>query len=201
MDSIESIESKVVCPEGVLDGCMITKEQRHKDFGVVSGGGGTRAMENYQLKQIEVGTGFPCSKTTTRINQRTHTLVSIAHPMTQEDGFDYTENFDGMQTLPYEKRVWVNLKHVVGKGGSQTRTLRDECYPFVEAQLQMLLKHYSTIPSKYYFANIFDGDEAAAKMKMFKYLLGLEQYKEVQKYVYVGDLKHYFAWFKTVLRL
>jgi hypothetical protein len=120
-------------------------------------------------------------------------MVESAQPMRNADGFDYTENFDGKQIFG-EKTVWVNLKSVVGSGGSQTRTLRDECYPFVNAQLDYLVK---TSETKYLFANIFDGDEAAAKMKMFTYLLSLPEYSAVKKYIYVGDLKGYFAWIKA----
>ncbi len=120
-------------------------------------------------------------------------MVQTAQPMRNADGFDYTENFDGKQIFG-EKTVWVNLKSVVGSGGSQTRTLRDECYPFVNAQLDYLVK---TTETKYLFANIFDGDEAAAKMKMFTYLLSLPEYAAVKKYIYVGDLKGYFAWIKA----
>jgi hypothetical protein len=110
--------------------------------------------------------------------------------MRKEDGFDYTENFDGKQEIS-GKTIWVNLKSVVGTGGSQTRTLRDECYPFINAQLHYLNKSQKT---DCYFANIFDGDEAAAKMKMFHYLLHLPEFSTVKKYVYVGDLKGYFEW-------
>jgi hypothetical protein len=115
--------------------------------------------------------------------------------MTKDDGFDYTENFDGKQVFP-SATVWVNLKSVVGAGGSQTRTLRDECYPFINHQLNYLVKSKKT---DCYFANIFDGDEAAKKMKMFNYLIALPEFSEVKKYVYVGDLKEYFSWLKTVV--
>ena len=117
-------------------------------------------------------------------------MRDIAHPMTRDDGFDWTEDFDGKQTID-GKEFYVNLKSVVGSGGSQTRTLRDECYPFVEAQLNYLLKY---MPDKQYFANIFDGDEAASKMRMYKYLLNLPEYGDVNQRVYVGDLRGYFDW-------
>jgi len=113
--------------------------------------------------------------------------------MIHKNGFDYTENFDGVQEV-YNKKIYINLKSVVGKGGSQTRTLRDECYPFVNAQLDYLLKSKKI---DCFFANIFDGDEASSKMKMFHYLLELPEFSAVKKYVYVGDLKGYFAWVKA----
>jgi hypothetical protein len=113
--------------------------------------------------------------------------------MRNENGFDYTEDFDGKQQI-LSKTVWINLKCIVGTGGSQTRTLRDECYRFVDAQLHLLLKTRSPTD---YFANIFDGDEAASKMRMFKYLLALPEFATVKHQVYVGDLKGYFDWVRT----
>jgi hypothetical protein len=184
------MEMNTVCPEGVLDGSLFTKEKRQELYGRVAGGGGSTKPEEYQRQQIILGTGRPCPKTDMRINKRKNEMYKIAQPMRYDDGFDYTENFDGNQVFS-EKTVWVNLKSVVGSGGSQTRTLRDECYPFVNAQLDYLLKSKRT---DYYFANIFDGDEAASKMPKFNYLLHLPEYLAINKYVYVGDLKGYFAW-------
>jgi hypothetical protein len=186
----EQIQSPIVCPEGVIDGRLFTKEKRQELYGRVAGGGGSKKPEEYQREQITLGTGRVCKTTQTRINWRKNEMKEISQPMREEDGFDYTENFDGKQEFG-SNTVWVNLKSVVGTGGSQTRTLRDECYPFVNAQLLYLIKTNST---DCFFANIFDGDEAASKMKMFHYLLGLPEFAAVKKYVYVGDLKGYFEW-------
>jgi hypothetical protein len=186
---------EISCPSTVLPGNEYTKEKRQELYGQVAGGGGSKKPEEYQRLQINAGTGKPCTTTHMRINWRKNIMVESAQPMRNADGFDYTENFDGKQTFG-EKTAWVNLKSVVGTGGSQTRTLRDECYPFVNAQLDYLVK---TSETKYLFVNIFDGDEAAAKMKMFAYLLSLPEYAAVKKYVYVGDLKGYFAWIKAIV--
>jgi hypothetical protein len=180
------------CPDGVIDGCLFTKEKRQELYGKVAGGGGSRKPEVYQIGQIVAGTGRPCPKTQTRINWRKNEMIENSQPMRKGDGFDYTENFDGKQVFA-TNTVWVNLKSVVGKGGSQTRTLRDECYPFVNAQLNYLLKSKKT---DYFFANIFDGDHASSRMKMFQYLLALPEFTTVKKYVYIGDLKGYFTWLK-----
>lgn len=174
----------------ILGGHLITKEKRQELYGRVSGGRGSRGPEEYQRSQIIHGTGFPCPTTSMRINYRRNVMEPIATPMRHPNGYDYTENFDGMQVIGH-KTIWINLKCVVGKGGSQTRTLRDECYHFVEYQLQYLLTHPGD-----YFANIFDGDEAAHSMPKFHYLLDLPDYITVKKYVYVGDLKDYFEWIK-----
>uniref|UniRef100_A0A6C0HPU2 Uncharacterized protein n=1 Tax=viral metagenome TaxID=1070528 RepID=A0A6C0HPU2_9ZZZZ len=183
----------IVCPEGVIDGCLFTKEKRQELYGKVAGGGGSRKPEKYQREQIVLGTSRPCTTTQTRINWRKNEMMENAQPMRKEDGFDYTENFDGKQIFA-PNTVWVNLKSVVGTGGSQTRTLRDECYLFVNAQLNFLVKSKKI---DYFFANIFDGDEASSKMEMFHYLLRLPEFSTVKKYVYVGDLKGYFSWVKV----
>lgn len=190
---MENTSLNIVCPEGVIDGCLFTKEKRQELYGRVAGGAGSRKPEEYQKEQIVLGTGRPCNTTQTRINWRKNEMMEKVQPMRKEDGFDYTENFDGKQIF-VPNTVWVNLKSVVGTGGSQTRTLRDECYPFVNAQLDYLLKSKKI---DCFFANIFDGDEASSKMKMFNYLIGLPEFSTVKKYVYVGDLKGYFAWLKV----
>jgi hypothetical protein len=181
-----------VCPEGVIEGHLYTKEMRQKMFGVQRGGQSS-LHEKYAREQIIKGTGLECPKTNVRINWRKNELVECPYPMRNENGFDYTEDFDGLQTFPSVK-VWVNLKSVVGAGGSQTRTLRDECYRFVNAQLDYLVKSNATDT---YFANIFDGDEAAEAMDKFRYLLGLEEYSKVCNHIYCGDLKGYFAWIRS----
>ena len=169
MASIRSLftKPKIVCPKFVIDGILYTKEKRQELYGKVAGGGGSRKPEEYQVKCIVDGTGIPCNKTQTRINWIKNEMIEIAQPMKNKDGFDYTENFDGKQIFPDGNVVWINLKSVVGKGGSQTRTLRDECYRFVYSQFKYLL---NCEQKNNFFANIFDGDEAAAKMKMFHYL-------------------------------
>ena len=182
----------IVCPEDVMDGSLFTKDTRQELYGKVAGGGGSRKPEEYQKKQITLGTGRPCNTTHTRINWRKNEMMENSQPMRKDDGFDYTENFDGKQIFA-PNTVWINLKSVVGKGGSQTRTLRDECYRFVDAQLNYLLK---TKKTDYFFANIFDGDEASSTLTKFNYLLELAEFSTVKKYVYVGDLKGYFAWVK-----
>jgi len=185
---------QVSCPPEVVAGNLITKEKRHEIFGQVAGGAGSRGPEIFQRLNITKGTGVGCPKTNMRINLRTNTLVEIAHPNKNDDGFDYSEDFDGVQTVK-EKSVYINLKCIVGAGGAQTRSLR-EVYWFVQGQLN-LIKEQKNI----YFANILDGDEAHSTMSKFQYLLELPEFAEVKKYVYVGDLAGYFEWFKTAMEM
>ena len=171
----------------VIEGKLITKTMRQEVFGVVAGGAGSRKPEEYQRAMIVQYTGIPCPKTNMRINLRTNSLKEIAMPNKNNDGFDYSEDFDGCQTFG-EKKVYLNLKCIVGAGGAQTRSLR-EVYWFVQGQLNVLKSVQNT-----YFANILDGDEADSVLPKFKYLLDNEIYKDVKKNVYVGDLKGYLDW-------
>ena len=180
-------------PANVVPGRLHVMATRQALYGIVSGGAGSMGPEKTQRAQIESGTNVKCEKTSTRINKRTREMIEICRPMTQKDGFDYTENFDGVQRFG-DKIVWVNFKSVIGKGGSQTRTLRDETYPFIEAQLNYLAKNGRT---DYYFANILDGDEAASVMDKYEYLLSWDDFKDVKIHVYVGDMFGYFDWLKT----
>jgi hypothetical protein len=185
-----SLSSCILCPDGVMAGSMITKEKRRELFGVVAGGAGSCKPEQFQRKMIVDGTGIPCPKTNVRICLRTNTLHEIAHPNKNANGFDFSEDFDGVQNVD-GKKIYINLKCIVGKGGAQTRSLR-EVYWFVKGQL-------NTLPSveNVYFANILDGDEAHASVDKFKYLLSLPEFGSAHENVYVGDLKGYFDWIRT----
>lgn len=181
----------ITCPNKVVEGGLITRVMREEVFG--PGRGATSSEhEKYARRMIEEGTGVPCSKTDTRINLETNQLKDIACPNKRADGFDYTEDFDGKQVIR-GKTVYINLKCVVGKGGAQTRTLR-EVYWFVKGQLNVLLTQKDQ-----YFANILDGDESARCMRMFNNSLDNPKFQEVRKYVYVGDLKGYFDWLNSVV--
>ena len=98
----------IVCPEGVIDGCLITKEKRQELYGKVAGGRGSKKPEEDQRNHIILGTGQPCPKTHTRINWRNNELVNKSQPMKEEDGFDYTEDFDGKQIFA-SNTVLINL--------------------------------------------------------------------------------------------
>jgi hypothetical protein len=172
----------------------LTKSERIALFGNVNGGSSSRNPELYQIQCIKEGTGLSVAKTSMRINWYSNEMVETHHPMKHKDGYNYTENFDGVQELS-SKRVFLNLKCVVGKGGSQTRTLRDECYRFIHAQLVFLQKY----PNTCYFANVFDGDEAHRNMEKFNHILSLPEFKEVASNIYVGDTQGYIEWITAVI--
>ena len=177
------------CPADILDGALITKEKRQEVYGTVAGGSGSMGPEKYQRAKITEGTGVLCGKTNMRINYRTATLRDIAQPNKLREGFDYTEDFDGIQMFG-PTRVLLNFKSIVGAGGAQTRSLR-EVYHFVQAQLATLAA--GNAPDTL-FANILDGDEAASVLDKFQYLLSLPENAAHATKIYVGDLKGYFPW-------
>jgi hypothetical protein len=193
---LTTVASYIRCPEDVLAGSLITKEKRQEIFGRVAGGSGSRHPEVYQRHKIEEGTGFQCIKTKIRINLRTHTLHELCHPNIKPDGFDYTEDFDGVQKVD-AKTVYLNFKCIVGKGGAQTRSLR-EVYWFIEGQLKVLKE--AETHEDVYFANILDGDAASSSMPKFEYICSLPEYESIQRRVYVGDLKGYFEWFRMMCK-
>lgn len=177
--------------DNVIEGKLITKEKRQEMFGQVAGGSGSMKPEEYQRSTIEELTGFPCAKTIMRINLRTSEMKALSTPNTKCDGFDYSENFDGLQ-VSCGKIIYINLKCIVGSGGAQTRSLR-EVYWFINSQLDVLVADKDV-----YFANILDGDEAYSVMDKYQYLFTLNpDYEQVKNRIYIGDLKGYIAWFKS----
>lgn len=179
----------IKCPLDVIDGYLITQKLRKKIFGDVAGGSGSMNPEKYQRNKIIEGTQIDCLKTNIRINLRNNCLEDIRCPNIQINGFDYTENFDGVQNIN-NALIYINLKCIVGKGGTQTRSLR-EVYWFIEGQLKILVDNEDI-----YFANILDGNEANANMSKYNYLIS--HFKDVKERIYVGDLKNYFNWLNNL---
>lgn len=201
----------------LIEGRLLTKETRQEHFGKMELGKNSDKMEKYQRKMVEKYTLMPCIKTNYRINTRTLVLEIKRQPNTEVNGYDYTEDFDGLQEFKHGDdtiRLYYNFKSVSSGnsackssgGGSQTRTLRDGVYRFVEDQLKVLLKQ-NTNPATQttagrdiiYFANLLDGDMCHRNMDKYKYLLDLPEYASVKKYVYVGDTAAYCkTWFKSI---
>lgn len=162
--------------------------------------GKSNECEIYQRKMIEKITDSKCPKTKYRLHIENNELIEKSNPLASEDGFDYTEDFDGIQERNNTQHFY-NLKFVCDRGGAQTRTLR-EVYHFIKAQLEYLLKHYQTNDTEsksknkeLYFVNILDGDESYKNSDKFKYLLKKTKYLSVKKYIFVGDMKEFQEWF------
>ena len=145
--------------------------------------GKSNECEKYQTELIEKITGTILMKTYHRIYMKTYEIINIIHPMKQSDGYEYTENFDGL-LIKNRNNYYFNLKFICDKGGAQTRSLK-EVYHFIRCQMEYLIK-FNT--NNTYFINILDGDESYRNSDKFLYLLNEEEYKEVKKYVFIGSL-------------
>jgi hypothetical protein len=134
-------------------------------------------------------------------------MKSLAHPNTMPDGFEWSEDFDGLQILQMcngvnNKKIYYNFKCIVGNGGAQTRSLR-EVHRFVESQLNVLLRRTTLsdggTAEDICFANILDGDVAHLHMNKFEHLCNRPEFAGVNKNrIYIGDLKGYFDWLKRL---
>lgn len=185
----------ISCPDYVESGDTLTADRRRALFGVMGGGSSTKP-EDFQRKAIAEGTGIPCPKRPgMRINLDTSKLVQEARPNVSDNGFELTEDFDGIQEYG-GKQILYNFKWISGSGGAQTRSLR-EVYHHVKGQLEVLLTDGGG--GDLLFVNVLDGDECSKVMPKFRYLLGKERYAAIQNKVYVGDLKGVFAWLTVSL--
>src|SRR3990172_6873249 len=99
-------------------------------------GGKHNECEIYQKNMISTITNKDLIRTNERINMETYKIESMCNPLKSESGFEWTENFDGKQSLN-DKVLYYNLKFICDSGGTQTRTLR-EVYHFVKSQLEYI---------------------------------------------------------------
>ncbi len=160
------------------------------------GTGKSNECEKYQICKVKSITCNDILKTTHRINLETNMIVDQNKPLTKDDGFEYTEDFDALQVCK-DLRYYYNLKFVCGSGGAQTRTLR-EVYHYITAQLDYLL---TCSDNNERFVNILDGDCCYRAMSKYKYLLSKPKYTTVRKRVFVGDMmQFYFIWKSSGLK-
>jgi hypothetical protein len=180
-------------PNHVIPGFEITKQKRQLMLGVVSvSGGQSMKAENYQRNVIEAGTGFQCPKSDhMRINTETYEIAKNVRPYSGPNAsYDWTEDFDGLQTFGNKCHIYYNFKSIVEAGGSQTRSLK--CvYDFVKAQRDVIHKSRN-VDKNTFFINILDGEICAKNMHMFRRFDNEDQ-------IYVGDLYGYFDWLNSKL--
>lgn len=176
-------------PDRVIPGIEITKQKRLEILKVMSVSGcQSMKAENFQRKAIEDGTGLECPKSGhMRINSETGEIAKNVHPYSGANAsYDWTEDFDGLQTFGDKCRVFYNFKSIVEEGGSQTRSLK--CvYDFVKAQ-----QNVRNVDKNTFFVNILDGEVCAKNLHMFKRF-------ENEDHIYVGDLHDYFEWLNNKL--
>ena len=145
-------------------------------------GGKCTECEKHQLSLIKKIMNIKnVSKTDLRLNIETHKLEILKNPMVNDNGFDYTENFDYI--IEFDKyTILFNLKFLCDSGGAQTRSLR-EVYNFIKAQYKFLQENEDT---KYIFINILDGDCSNKHMNKFLYLS--KSYKKYNSKCFTGDM-------------
>ena len=59
-------------------------------------GGKSNECEKYQINLIEKMLAIKLMKTQVRINMENYEITTNTHPMKNSDGFEWTENFDGL---------------------------------------------------------------------------------------------------------
>ena len=140
--------------------------------------------ERYQRYWLSLITGHECRTTQTRINIETNRLLEKTTPLRGDDGFEWTENFDGVFNH-HDTVYYVNFKFVCGLGGAQTRTLR-EVYWFIKSQIGVL-PYVNNVK----FINILDGNAAHRAMGKFRHL------NPPTERIYIGDLSGFSSWWNN----
>ena len=145
--------------------------------------GKSNECEKYQMKILGENIKDKIDKTNDRIYMTTNEIKSNRNPNRDNDGFEYTENFDGK--ISDENNIYYfNLKFVCENGGgAQTRTLR-EVYHFIKYQTKYLEK-FNT--KNIYFINILDGYGCYHHREKFNYLIN----KNTKDYIFIGDMKEF----------
>lgn len=147
-------------------------------------GGKRNECEIYQRNIVSAIVGKEIEKTNHRFNKETNTFEPIPHPNKERNGFEYTEDMDGIFVSEEGITYYANFKMVCDKGGAQTRTLR-EVYDFITAQLNWLLENKEKAIE---FINILDGDESWRTRDKFDFLKKKEKYKSIKDKIFIGDL-------------
>jgi hypothetical protein len=179
-DNMEQTNSEITEFIEITESSLQTKDWRKEQVWYKTGK--SNECEKYQINVIEKIIKQQLNKTDERINTETYELASNRYPMKNDDGYDWTENFDGK--IEGNNKFYFNLKFVCDSGGAQTRSLR-EVYHFIGAQMDYLLKSNE---KNTYFINILDGDTSYDAMRYYNFQSNKDKYKDVKKYVFVGSL-------------
>jgi hypothetical protein len=169
------VRKKILIPQSIYQ----TKQWRKEWYK----NGKSNECEKYQIDLIEKIIKCKISKTNDRINMESNNIINKKYPMKDNDGYEWSENFDGK--IKKNKNIYYfNLKFVCDKGGAQTRTLR-EVYHFIKYQVEHLIKFNS---DNIYFINILDGNTSYDNIDKFKYLINKEKYKNFTQNIFIGSL-------------
>ena len=183
-------KSKMTTPEfSIVPSAQQNKEWRKNADWYSTGK--SNECEKYQIGALQQVL-FPklLSKTNDRIHTENLEIIDCRCPLKQQDGYEYTENFDGVVQTG-SNMFYFNMKFVCDAGGAQTRTLR-EVYHFIRLQMEhllLLLRDNDIQPQNLpYFINLLDGDTCWKSAKYFDYLVQKEKYRGILENIFVGDL-------------
>ena len=185
----------VVSQEAILvPGELQTKDWRKSQPWYIDGR--HNECELLQRSQVKIILKCECEKTNMRFNLKTFNLQKIRCPLKRPDGFEWTEDFDGLCIVGYIK-FYFNFKFICDAGGAQTRSLR-EVYDFVEGQLEFfdnLQSEETHDKENIYFINILDGNTPTKHQDKFKYLIETDKYKSIKNNIFVGDMYTFKQWY------
>lgn len=167
--------------KNIINSKYQTKEWRKNQSWYLNGK--SNECEKYQIELLQNIIQNKLIKTNERLNFETYELKELKNPFVFENGYEFTENFDG-KTIIANKIFYFNLKFICDNGGAQARTLKDT-YQFVKAQIHNIIKFKT---DNVYFINILDGDFCYKNISKFNYLINNEQYIFAKKYIFVGSL-------------
>jgi len=171
-----------ICKQMIIQSVEQTKEWRMNQPWYANGK--QNECELFQHQCIRQITGHdPHTKTNLRLNLQTKEMKRLKSPLLEDDGFEYTEDFDGYLLLQ-EFMFYFNLKFICHTGGSQNRSLR-ETYHFIQAQMEHLIQFPNP---NIYFVNILDGNGSHRYMSKFHHLVGKQKFQSVRPQVFVGDM-------------
>jgi len=153
-----------------------TKEWRKSQDWYINGK--KNECEIFQKRQFEAIVQTKLSKTSKRLFMVDNTLVRIANPLKNDQGFEYTENFDA-EFKRDDNIFLVNFKFTCDQGGAQLRTLR-EVYHFIKTQSEFLKRHSN---EKIYFINILDGNTSYTYKDQFENLK--------TDRIFIGDMQEF----------
>lgn len=177
-----------------VPGALQTKDWRTSQQWYIDGR--HNECELFQRTQVETIVKQRCIKTDMRFNTDTYELRTKLRPLDDINGFEWTEDFDGLSIVG-NKKFYFNLKFICDAGGAQTRSLR-EVYHYVNCQLQFFDHPQSEEThdaTNIYFINILDGNTCAKHMEKFHYLIKKEKYSIQSGNVFVGDMYTFNEWF------
>lgn len=144
--------------------------------------------EKYQKKLIKHITKKECVKSNKRIHSHSKILHDVNFPLKNNDGFEWTENFDGYLENN-KKDYYFNLKTICHTGGAQTRYMRN-VYHFMNSQMQYLSNYYN-LNKNIYFMNVLDGDACYNHIDKFHFLINKPEFKSVKDNIFVGDMNQF----------